>query len=213
LRGGVYANEFPAGYVHGLCAWTLYNANPRTVEGPIIRVPHLEGARYVDAWREEPADVRIEGDTAIVSLRIGPRDVGCIVCLTDQETVEYGGEHALLVTDGMTDDQADRVEALLIGEAIAVERAEAVPAGVPRTDLVVLDSRASGRSPFDCLASLAGQPDDRRPRAVMIGHAQDDIRAAWEAGADAFFRWPVDLDEFRRLAKRLVREGRLNRGE
>jgi len=76
--GNVYANAFPADE-GGLCVWTLYNANPRTVRGPVLRVPHKEGAQYLDAWNSRPAEVRIVGEDAEITLELGPKDVGCVV--------------------------------------------------------------------------------------------------------------------------------------
>jgi len=79
LMGNVYANEFPAGDGTGLCVWTLYNANPHTVRGAVIRVPHIEGATYIDAWHDQPAKVKVQGAEAVIELELGPKDVGCIV--------------------------------------------------------------------------------------------------------------------------------------
>ena len=74
--GGVFANAFPA---RGKTVYTLYNARRTTVRGGVLRVPHDAGARYIDAWHERSATVRIEGSTAVVQLEIGPCDVGCLV--------------------------------------------------------------------------------------------------------------------------------------
>lgn len=33
----------------------------------------------MDAWQHRPAPVIIEGDEAVISVEVGPRDVGCVV--------------------------------------------------------------------------------------------------------------------------------------
>jgi hypothetical protein len=77
--GGVWANKFP---VERKTVYTLYNARHRTVRGEALRVPHEEGATYYDEWRERPAAVRRDGNDAIISVEIGPNDVGCVVVET-----------------------------------------------------------------------------------------------------------------------------------
>ncbi|MBM4034442.1 MAG: hypothetical protein FJ291_22075 [Planctomycetes bacterium] len=74
--GGVWANKFP---VAGKTVYTLYNARHRTVRGEVLRVPYETGATYHDEWRERPAAIRREGNHAIISLELGPNDVGCLV--------------------------------------------------------------------------------------------------------------------------------------
>jgi len=58
--------------------WTLCNANPRTLRGEVIAVPHREGATYRDLWHDRPVEARVEGGQAYLSVEIGPRDVGCV---------------------------------------------------------------------------------------------------------------------------------------
>jgi hypothetical protein len=74
--GGVYANRFPAG---AKTVYTLYNARHRTVRGEVLRIAGAGEAACVDAWNDRPAHTRREGADWIVSLEIGPQDVGCIV--------------------------------------------------------------------------------------------------------------------------------------
>ena len=40
---------------------------------------HRPGARYVDAWTDQPVNVKIRGRQAELSFYIGPRSVGCLV--------------------------------------------------------------------------------------------------------------------------------------
>jgi hypothetical protein len=73
---GVFANRFSAA---GETVWTLYNANGRGVRGPVLRVPHLAGATYEDAWNGTALTPAIEGDTASLAVDLGPKAVGCLV--------------------------------------------------------------------------------------------------------------------------------------
>ncbi|NQT38118.1 MAG: hypothetical protein HQ581_11545, partial [Planctomycetes bacterium] len=75
-QGGVFANAFP---IDGKTVYTLYNARHRTVRGPVLRIPHTLGATYHDAWNDRSAEAQLDGPTAVVSLEIGPHDVGCVV--------------------------------------------------------------------------------------------------------------------------------------
>ncbi len=75
LVGGVFANEFRG---RRETVWTLYNANPLTVRGPVLSVRHVRGARYFDLWRGRELKPKIEGGRAVLSLEIGPHDVGMV---------------------------------------------------------------------------------------------------------------------------------------
>ncbi len=76
--GGVFANAFPA---LGKTVYTLYNSRHRTVRGPMLRVVQPSGmrCRWYDEWHQRPASVRQEGPATVVSLEIGPQEVGCVV--------------------------------------------------------------------------------------------------------------------------------------
>lgn len=76
LRGGVYANAFPA---EDKTVYTLYNARHRTVRGELLSVPHQEGCIYFDAWRNKKLEPRLNEDKAVLNLEIGPMDVGCVI--------------------------------------------------------------------------------------------------------------------------------------
>jgi len=72
----VYANEFPG---NGETVWTLYNAGFRTHRGPVLRVKHVEGATYRDLWNGVALKPQVKGGWAVLSVELGPHDVGCIV--------------------------------------------------------------------------------------------------------------------------------------
>jgi len=76
LRHGVYANRFTG---EQRTAWTIYNGRFRTVRGPVLAVPHIEGATYHDAWRDRPLHPRIEDGRAIIELQLGPQACGCVI--------------------------------------------------------------------------------------------------------------------------------------
>lgn len=72
-RTDVYANEFPG---ERETVWTLWNGRFRTVRGGIMRVPHVQGARYRDIWNGQDLKPRVSAGTALIEVEIGPRDIG-----------------------------------------------------------------------------------------------------------------------------------------
>ncbi|MCE5267921.1 MAG: DUF6259 domain-containing protein [Planctomycetaceae bacterium] len=75
-KGGVYANSFPA---TAKTVYTLYNSRNRTVRGEVLRIAGADHVTCFDEWNQRPASVRRDGADLIVSLEIGPHDVGCLV--------------------------------------------------------------------------------------------------------------------------------------
>ena len=75
LEPRVFANEFPGGRE---TVWTLLNSAYRTHRGPVLAVAHEAGATYRDLWHDRPLKPTIRGGRAILSVEIGPREVGCI---------------------------------------------------------------------------------------------------------------------------------------
>jgi hypothetical protein len=72
----VFANAFPAGEE---TVWTLFNADYRSYRGPVLEVEHAEHATYEDAWNGVRLQPVLKGKQAVLSLVIGPREVGCVV--------------------------------------------------------------------------------------------------------------------------------------
>ncbi len=70
------ANHFAAG---GEIVWTLYNANGRNVRKPVLRVRHVAGASYEDAWNGKRLAPAMEDGHAVVALELDPKGVGCLV--------------------------------------------------------------------------------------------------------------------------------------
>jgi gamma-glutamyl hercynylcysteine S-oxide synthase len=79
LAPTVFANRFSSGT---RTAWTLLNGGFRTFRGSVLRVPHREGARYVDAFTGQELAVTLEGGMATVAVELGPKGVGCVVAAT-----------------------------------------------------------------------------------------------------------------------------------
>ena len=73
---GVFANLFRAPKEN---VWTLYNANGRNVRRPVLRVKHIRGATYEDAWSGKPLTPEIQKDFALVGPELEPKGVGCVV--------------------------------------------------------------------------------------------------------------------------------------
>ncbi len=203
LMGNVYANQFPASDSHRLCVWTLYNANPRTVRGPVLRVPHLPNTKYLDAWRDQPANVKIEGDEAVISLELGPRDVGCIARVEENRAAIRPGKVAVILTGGMDKGEPDQLEALLIGEGVTVTRVSDPREGVPEADLIVIDTHAPRWSALEFAASVVGRGEGR-PAVLLLVHEPAEVKAAHDAGADACLTVPFDREDARTIARRLM---------
>jgi hypothetical protein len=73
---GVFANLFRAPKEN---VWTLYNANGRSVHRPVLRVGHVQGATYEDAWRGKPLTPDVRNGFAWIALDLEPKGVGCVV--------------------------------------------------------------------------------------------------------------------------------------
>ncbi|MPM61866.1 hypothetical protein SDC9_108729 [bioreactor metagenome] len=75
--GEIYANEFSG---NNQTAWTLWNGRFSTYRGPVLRVPHVEGAHYYDAWNATPVTLERDGADDILSVaEMAPQGLGCIV--------------------------------------------------------------------------------------------------------------------------------------
>jgi len=73
---GVFANRFET---DGETVLTLYNANGRSVRGPVLHVPEAAGATYEDAWTGQPITPSLANGQVALPLELGPKAVGCIV--------------------------------------------------------------------------------------------------------------------------------------
>jgi len=76
LKAGVYANKFPG---KDRTLYTLYNTRYITVRDRIIKLKHNEDARYFDIWNEKELFPVIERGEAIISLKLNPQGLGCIL--------------------------------------------------------------------------------------------------------------------------------------
>jgi hypothetical protein len=79
LVEGVYANAFAQRQDgRGKTCWTVYNTNYRTVRTDLLQVPHLAGATYREELSGKALTPRRQGETAVLALELGPRDVAVI---------------------------------------------------------------------------------------------------------------------------------------
>jgi len=76
LRAGVVANEFPGA---SRTVWTVFNGQFHTLRGAVLRVKHLDGATYHDAWNDQPLTPKIEKSEAELALKLDPQGLGCVV--------------------------------------------------------------------------------------------------------------------------------------
>ena len=76
MQPGVFANRFAT---EQEAVYTLYNANGRSVRGPVLRLEHPAGAKYEDAWHGGDLQPNISEGHAEVAVELGPRGIGCIV--------------------------------------------------------------------------------------------------------------------------------------
>lgn len=81
-------------------------------------------------------------------------------------------------------------------EALAMLRRDGAQAGTPRPDLVLLDLNMPRLSGLEVLAALKDDPTLRRIPVVVFSTsaAMEDVRAAYDRGANAYVTKPLDLD-------------------
>lgn len=76
LQKNVYANYFPSGKFN---VWTLFNADKQQVKGNMLKIKHVQGSTYFDAWNNKKIVPTIKDGYAFIELAIDGRDVGCII--------------------------------------------------------------------------------------------------------------------------------------
>jgi hypothetical protein len=75
-RAAVYANKFSG---KDRILWTLYNGRYTMVSGPTLAIEHQDGAAYYDAWNDAVLSPQIVDGRAIITQKLGPQSLGCIV--------------------------------------------------------------------------------------------------------------------------------------
>ena len=75
LSPAICANCFPG---EGRTIYTIYNRAYSTYRGKILKVKHIEGATYYDAWNEKPLKVEIKDGYAELSLTVDAQEMGCV---------------------------------------------------------------------------------------------------------------------------------------
>lgn len=79
---GLIANSFPGSDRN---VWTIFNSRPNTYTGPVLQIPHIEGATYRDVWNERDLVPEIVDGVAHVSLSVDPLGLACVVQSTRAE--------------------------------------------------------------------------------------------------------------------------------
>lgn len=76
----ICANRFTG---NGRVVYTLYNRAYSTYRGEVLRIPHMDGAQYYDAWNDKLLTPKICGGYAEISLEIHAMQIGCIAVMYD----------------------------------------------------------------------------------------------------------------------------------
>ncbi len=79
LSPAICMNKFPG---KGREVYTVYNRAYTTYRGKILRVKHVDGAKYYDAWNDKELKVEIRDGYAEINLDIHAQSMGCIVIET-----------------------------------------------------------------------------------------------------------------------------------
>lgn len=79
LRSDLYCNAFPG---QKETVWTLWNGRFRTLNGPVLKVKHVPGARYVDLWNDRELKPTVGRDGMVtLTTTLAPRSIGAVVQL------------------------------------------------------------------------------------------------------------------------------------
>jgi hypothetical protein len=78
LTPAVVANKFPG---NRRTVYTLYNRAYTTYRGEVLRIPHVEGAEYRDAWSDERILPDIREGYAYISLTVHAQGIGCVAVI------------------------------------------------------------------------------------------------------------------------------------
>jgi iron(II)-dependent oxidoreductase len=87
LQQNVFASKFPG---DGCCLWTMVNRNEYEVDGELLQVAHVAGARYFDAWNGRVLAARIEGGSAVISLDMEKRGFGAVLAVIEGGSIDAG---------------------------------------------------------------------------------------------------------------------------
>lgn len=76
LNDSIHSNYFPSTKQN---VWTFFNIGKKDFNGNILKVPHLKGAFYYDAWNFKPIKPIIKDGYAILNVVVKSKDAGCII--------------------------------------------------------------------------------------------------------------------------------------
>lgn len=85
LNDEIHANYFPSPRKN---VWTLFNVGDQDFTGSVLKIPHIEGAHYYDAWNLNTVYPRFENGYAIVVLSVAKEDAGCLIQSLDPLSID-----------------------------------------------------------------------------------------------------------------------------
>lgn len=178
LQAGVFASVFPG---QGRTLWTLVNRNESDVDGEQLRVPHVAGTRWYDAWHGTPLEPRIDGEHAVLALALEGHGFGAVLAIAP------GGDDAGL---------ADVLAAQALRAATPLRALSRKWTPLPQALVDNPDTAPAASAPDGMVAIPAGAFD-------FAVHGVEIEGQAW-AGNDVQYPWEDDPRRFhrRRMAMR-----------
>lgn len=179
LQAGVFASRFPS---RDMTLWTLINRQEYALNGDLIAVQHLEGARYFNVWNGCEVTPRIARDQAVFDGAMDARGFAALVQVMPGADVE--GLDAFLRKMA---SHAGSLADLPATWAPAVQAVEPVAA-----------TRAYCTSPAGMIAIPATTFDFAVHGVVIEGYAAEgvDVQYPWEPSPRRFHRHRVDIAAF-----------------
>jgi len=206
LVPAVYANLWEG---KGLRLWTIVNCSDREVHGPILKVPHIPGARYFDVVAGKEIVATISNGMASLAGRIRPRGIAAIV---SGKRENLGKDFPAFLahqaaTDSRTDFSTETEEPKLVLRPVKSVVRRKLPPGMaeipPTVFEMKVEFRYSGREqgtyePYHKIDRSGpwGKHGPIYSRAVTLGHYAIDLTPVTNAQYKEF------LDDARYEPKR-----------
>ncbi len=180
LQRGVFASVFPS---EGRSLWTLVNRNETDADGEQLRVPRIEGARWIDAWNGLELTPREDGDHVLLSLALESHGFGAVVALAPG--ADDAGVDAFLA--------AQRASASVPLRTLSREW---IP--LPQRLLPMADTAAADVAPDGMVEIPAGDFDFAVGGVEIEGQnwAGNDVQYPWEDVPRRFHRRRIAMRRF-----------------
>jgi hypothetical protein len=81
LNDSIHSNYFPSARKN---IWTLFNIGKNDFMGSVLKVKHIKGAYYYDAWNFKSIKPTIKDGYAIINLNVKSNDAGCLIQSLDK---------------------------------------------------------------------------------------------------------------------------------